>query len=407
MLDEGKKSVGRKVLLVNDHIHFGGGGDANLWHAHAVLREAGHDVYTFSHAEERPAGLGANDRVHLESSSRVRRKLGKFGFSRGALDAFKRALAEIRPDLVHLHLVSKYPGAVYSALADYKVVQTLHGPNLFCSTSWGSLRTTGADCEMGIGLKCATRGCVSWGRLPAHLAYRAQIDRWAKPNVDLFLCPSRQLLKSVQALGFQPARYFPYCVDHQFVTPGAPEPAPQPTVLFVGALVEQKGVVPMIDAFARVVAALPGARLKIAGRGPLRGEMERRVSAHGLEDNVEFLGFVAHDQAHEHYRRAHMLVVPSIWKEQFGLVGPEALACQVPCVATEVGGIPEWLRDSEWGYLVPPRSVEPLAEAMIALLSDEARRRAFGAAGRQFVMEHFHPDLYKRNLLELVEELTA
>ena len=397
--------MGKTVLLINDHITFGGGGDANFWHEHSLLRDAGYEVFTFSHAETPPDNAGPQDRVHRESASAVRRKARKFLFSFGAHRALKRVLDEITPDLVHLHLVSKYPGPVYAALEGQKVIQTLHGPNLFCSTSWGLVRTTGADCEMGIGLKCATQGCVSWKRLPAHLSFAAQMNRWAKRNVDLFLCPSRQLLASVEALGYRGLRYLPYCVDHQFLEERKVQPPERPTVLFVGALVEHKGVLPMIDAFAQVSKVIQNACLKVAGVGALRAEMEHRVEALGLQNSVEFLGFVDHAAAHELYRSAHILVVPSIWKEQFGLVGPEALACEVPCVASSVGGIPEWLHDGKWGYLVPPRQVEPLAQAIINLMSDEERRRAFGVAGRKFVLENFHPDIYRSNLLGVVQEM--
>ena len=131
--------------------------------------------------------------------------------------------------------------------------------------------------------------------------------------------------------------------------------------------------------------------------------MRRKFSEYGVDQNVQFTGFVDRRELQQQYARASVLICPSIWAEQFGLVGPEALASGVPCVGSAVGGIPEWLKHNEWGYLVPPRDVEQLSGAVYALLSDRNLRRKFGADGKAFVEKVHSPAEYKRQCLNLLK----
>ena len=76
----------------------------------------------------------------------------------------------------------------------------------------------------------------------------------------------------------------------------------------------------------------------------------------GLENNVTFIGHVDSSSIVNVFQSADITVVPSVWEEQFGMIGPESMACGTPVIGSDVGGIPEWLIDGKTGYLVPPRS---------------------------------------------------
>jgi len=393
-----------RILMVNDHITFGGGGDAVFRLERRFLERQGFDVYTFSHAVSLPAERNEHDFIHLEGKSAKLGKVQKFTFSPSAARDFQRTLKAVDPHLVHLHLISKYPTAIYPALRHYPTIQTLHGPNLFCATSWGCLRKNSMDCELGVGFKCFSRGCVPLRQLPAHYFLNRRVLPLARKVVDLFLCPSRQLLASARSMGLTRSEYLPLGIDHEFHdSPLATHEGP-PVVLFVGALGPQKGPDVLLDAFIRVRARLPDALLRFAGRGDMLPCLKDRAMRAGVLDHVQFLGFLDRPDLVRNYREAHVLAVPSIWKEQFGMIGPEALACGVPCVASNIGGIPEWLHDGQWGYLVPPRQPEPLAERLYDLLSDRQRRLDFGAKGRAFVLENFGPRQYEDGLLRVITQ---
>jgi len=137
--------------------------------------------------------------------------------------------------------------------------------------------------------------------------------------------------------------------------PGATASGP-PCVLFVGRLVEAKGVRDAVEAWRRSGVDLP---LVMAGTGSLRGELSAR--AQRLGSGLEVLGWVDRDRLSGLYRRARTLVLPSRWQEPFGIAGLEALSFGVPVVAWESGGVVEWHTGPglvRWG------DVEGLARAL-------------------------------------------
>ena len=113
-----------------------------------------------------------------------------------------------------------------------------------------------------------------------------------------------------------------------------------------------------------------------------------------------------HDELPAFYRRADVLVVPSL-SEAFGKPAVEAMASGLPVVATRVGGIPEVVADGETGLLVPPNDPVALAEAMGRLAADPALRARLGAAGRARAEERFSYDRIAREVETLDEESPA
>lgn len=389
--------------MISDRIQFGGGGSAVFRLERSCYEDAGFEVFTFSQADEKPLYASDHDFVATESRSRIVRKACKFLASPSVSRSFRETLQAVRPHFISVHLISKYPLSVYPQLRGYPVVQTLHGPSLFCATSWGCLKN-GVACELGIGIKCFTRGCAS---LPATLLYSSLNLRLLgsiKRNVDLFVCPSQHIQKSAESLGFTPTELIPLGIDGSFKEePDLVRQGP-PKVLYVGALAEQKGVHILLDAFRSVLTRVPDAQLVIAGRGAMAESLGKQAMDNELGVSVKFLGFVEHSEIVDLYRQASVLAVPSIWKEQFGLIGPEALACGVPCVGSNFGGIPEWLHDGEWGFTVPPRDPAALADRIVTLLENRDLRREFGARGRAWALKQYSPDKYRENRLRLVKE---
>jgi glycosyltransferase involved in cell wall biosynthesis len=88
---------------------------------------------------------------------------------------------------------------------------------------------------------------------------------------------------------------------------------------------------------------------------------------------------------------AHLLLLPSE-TESFGLVALEALSCQVPVIATRVGGLPELIKDGETGYLFPVGDVEGMSKAAVELLQDDDKRKMLGKKGREIAQSHYAKD---------------
>lgn len=162
-------------------------------------------------------------------------------------------------------------------------------------------------------------------------------------------------------------------------------------VLFVGALVWEKGVLHLARAFRMVESRVPQAVLLMAGDGRLWGglgsdrsncdEYERLVKSN-VPSTVRMLGKLPHDAMPKLFHAADVMVVPSV-REAFGMVALDASATGIPVIASKVGGLPEIIGDGCTGILVPPGDEEELAQAIIRLVQDEELRLRLGTAGRQ------------------------
>jgi len=181
------------------------------------------------------------------------------------------------------------------------------------------------------------------------------------------------------------------------ISPDTPAPWLAPgdrAVLFVGRLSAPKGIYDLFDAIPRVIERHPEARFVLVGVAEsdamepvIRAEAERR----GIAERVAFLGSLDGREKAAAYVRSHMIVVPS-WTEAFPLVVPEAMAAGLPVIATAVGGIPDFVKDGEDGFLVAPRNPPELADRICRLLDDEDLRRRIGErvrerAPREFAIE--------------------
>jgi glycosyltransferase involved in cell wall biosynthesis len=400
-----KVKQNKTILLINDQFDYKGGADNFFYYEKQVYESAGFKVITFSHETLEKKHISNNDFVHQENKSIIVRKIGKFIFNPSAYWQLRKLLRKYNPFFVKLHLITKYPSTIYSALRGYNVLQTLHGPNLFCATGWGCLKNSD-ECDCGIGYKCYKRGCVPFYELPLHiLAYR--INRYlSRSIVKAFVSPTKHLMCTARNLGFQNVRLAPLCVDEEFMkAPTHQRSNSDPRILYVGTLSRQKGIHILLKAFAIILRNIPNAKLILVGRNQERYLEEARSLS--ILHRTEFVGFIDHKKIITQYRTADVFAMPSIWKEQFGVVGIEALACGLPCVGTNIGGIPEWLIDGKNGFLVPPGDAEALAAKIILLLRDQELQRKFACQGRDFVIKHFSPDQFKRNTMALLEEFSC
>lgn len=177
----------------------------------------------------------------------------------------------------------------------------------------------------------------------------------------------------------------PNAVENAAAAPLPPDaPRERDLVVILSRLVKPKGVQYAIAAMPRVLRARPNARLAIAGSGRYAWQLRRAVHRRGLDEHVEFAGYLAHPEAL--LQHASLLVFPSVDAgEAMPTVILEAYASGVPVVASPTGGVREIVFDGHTGLLVQPGDPDALADAMIDLLEDPARARQMGASAREFI----------------------
>lgn len=171
------------------------------------------------------------------------------------------------------------------------------------------------------------------------------------------------------------------------------------TVLYVGRLINQKGV----DTLIRAMKDVNG-ELWIIGRGPKRKKLENLAKKLGIGEKVKFLGFVPDDVLPEYMCKCHVLVLPSRW-EPFGMVLLEAMACGRPVIGSRVGGIPEIIKDGENGFLFEPLDHRELAMKLELLREDEGLRKKLGANARRSVEEGYSWEIVVERVEKVYESL--
>lgn len=167
-------------------------------------------------------------------------------------------------------------------------------------------------------------------------------------------------------------------------------PADRRTVLCVARMYPRKRIQDLLEAAHRLRARLPELQVRIVGSGPEHPRLVRLRAQLGLGGTVEFLGEVSRSRLAEEYVNADCFCLSSV-QEGFGIVFIEAMAAGLPIVACRAAAVPEVVPDGVAGILVEPRSPERLAAALEEVLTDAARRKEYGEAGRRRAAEFDSP----------------
>ena len=164
-----------------------------------------------------------------------------------------------------------------------------------------------------------------------------------------------------------------------------------------------KRVTAVVEVFARVRREIP-ARLLMVGDGPDLGAAMELAVALRVGDDVRFLG--EQDPVVPLLSASDVLLLPSA-QESFGLAALEAMACEVPVVASRVGGLPELIDDGITGFLHPPDDLDGMARSALRLLTDEALRARVTGAGRRVATERFCDTIVVPRYEKFYEETLA
>ena len=174
-------------------------------------------------------------------------------------------------------------------------------------------------------------------------------------------------------------------------------------LLSVARLERNKGLHVLADALGSLLD-LPW-RWVVAGDGPYRPALERRVAALGLRGRTTFAGRLQDSALHAWYEAASLFVHPTLY-EGSSIVTLEAMAHRRPVVATTAGGLPDKVQDGRTGWLVPPADDAALARALRTALADPSPLATMGVAGRALVEAEFSWERSADRMLAVVRELT-
>ncbi|NMC21051.1 MAG: glycosyltransferase family 4 protein [Thermogutta sp.] len=385
-----------RILHFNEHLSWAGGVETYLLHLIPRLAAQGIEQhYAFAQGD---ASLWPNS-IPLPELAGFGRRAEAAGYART-----QRLLRDLRPDVIHIHRVYNL-GVIQACLENGPVVVTCHDYLYLCPAASFFHRRTQTICRRRAGPACFAvtlfKHCLTPRPRFAAAYYRRvrTFVRW-KDRFAAVLCPSESVRERLLAHAFpaEKAITLPYFCP---VSPRAePRPLPStPTLLFLGRIRPIKGY----DVFIRCLGLIPNARGLMVG--DLTPESSRRVTdtarTAGCEDRLTLRGWASREEITALFEAASVFVFPSIWPETLGIVGLEAMARGVPVVAADVGGVRQWLKDGENGFLVPPKDAAATAAAARRLLESPQLMLRMGKAAIETIQNGFLPEQHIARLVEV------
>ena len=297
-------------------------------------------------------------------------------------------LTEIRPQVVHTHSSKAgILGRAAAARLGIPVVHTIHGASFHV------------------------------GQNPVLHRLYIQAEKWAARRTDRFISVCNAMTEHYVNAGIAPRERFVTIYSGMEVEPFLNPPKARDDVrrelgiaadaIVIGKvarLFHLKGHEYVIEAAARVVAAQPRVRFLFVGDGILRPQYEAAIARAGLQKHFIFAGLVPPERVAEMIAAMDIVVHTSLW-EGLARVLPQALIAGKPVVSYDVDGAREVCLPGQTGYLLPPRSVDELARALIELAGDAALRERLGRTGRELFTEQFRHETMTRQIREVYQSL--
>ncbi len=177
-------------------------------------------------------------------------------------------------------------------------------------------------------------------------------------------------------------------INTELFKPQAVQKYDQPTIIFTGKIVPNKGVEELVNAASNLVKDFPELQLHFIGRGQEKyiNQLKENANKLGATDLLNFRGFIDKSSLPEELCRAHIFCAPSYYEGGPGFVYLEAMACGLPVIGCSGSGVNEIIETGENGLLVPPRNSKALEEALRMLLSDTKLASRLALNARKFVL---------------------
>lgn len=218
--------------------------------------------------------------------------------------------------------------------------------------------------------------------------------KWLQKKVDAFVCVSRAVynlqVNTIQNIYKQKVKLVYNGIDlDRFPDLKVKKESKSFVIGYAGRLVENKGLLVLIEAFSRLKEKHPNLKLKLTGQaeGGFAKELESLIMKKDLENSAFILPY--DNDINEFYRSLDVFVLPSIVKEAFGLVICEAMACKIPVISTNSGAQEEIITNGVNGIIVKPDDVEELVNALDLLYNDEDLRLKLVNEAESVVKDNF------------------
>lgn len=376
------------------HERFGAlaGAEANAFITAEQIGKRGHDIGILH-----GPGTGKNEAGWNEVFP------DSYPIGEDAADSARAAIDAFKPDAIYVHKMADLD--VIEALVESgrPLVRMVHDHDIYCMRSYKYNVFTRRICTRAASLYCAT-GCGACvvknrdGGFPLKWVSYREKKREIELNrrFDRMVVVTAYMRDELLRNGFSSDRIEIHApVPRMGVEGIRSEFSDRNLILYAGQIIRGKGVDILLESLARVETPF---ECIILGDGNHREACEKLSRKLGLSDRVHFRGFVPQEELKSYYEDCSVVALSSVWPEPIATIGLEVMRYALPVVAFDAGGISDWLKDGENGYLVPWMDRDAFAGSVDALLKDKEKARRMGENGLSFVSARYDFDGYISDL---------
>lgn len=399
-----------KILQINKYFYLKGGAETVFFNTICLLEKYGHTVIPFTLESDKNnkspySAYFVNFPELSESGFWTKLKnIPSFVYNRKAAKQLDRLLQKEKPDIAHIHLMfNSLSVSILPVLKKHNipVLMTLHDYRLICP-AYTFTDGKGKVCE-----RCIKNGnytnCILNRCSKKNLAnsFLLALDSYFR---KYFISPTDYINRFVFVSSFSQKKHIEVsdeynrsAVLYNFSIIQKEKSEKENYFLYFGRISEEKGIPTLLKA----IESFPEVQLKIVGTGPLLDSLKRDCSS-----NVQFVGFKTGDQLHDYIKKAMFVILPSEWYENGPMVIPESYMLGTPVIGSRIGGIPEFIKENETGFLFDAGSIEQLRNAInkaLHLTPEEYAKMCENVF--LFAEDNFTQENYYKKLISLYEEV--
>lgn len=342
--------------MVNDYKDVIGGAELYLYNLSKSLQKEGYEIeYFFSNASLKDSKTYSQKQPFLKMLQRI--------FNIHAYFRMKKFITLHKPDIIHMHgILNELSPSILQACKNIPVIMTVHN-NLIVNAVSTPASTIGKPCKTRICPGCIN--CVGIkGAIYEYIKH--YIHKKLFKRISLYICPSQYMYHFLQEASFSPIAYIPNGINPLTYVPIKNFHE----LLYVGRLTKDKGVEYLLKAMPEVIKRFSRCSLTLVGSGVDESYFHKLTQTLKIAQNVKFVGAVTSNELQKYYQRSTIVIVPSIYNDNFPTVCLEAMSVGRPVIGTRMGGIPELIEDGKTGWIVAPESSFELSAKIQELLAN-------------------------------------
>lgn len=397
-----------KILMVNKFHYLKGGSEKYYFDLAKLLLEHGHEVAFFSMKNDKNIKTDCKEYFVENSDMDSKNPFKAFDiiYSKRNEKIMEKALDEFKPDLVHLNNFQRQLSAsIIEPIKKRKIpiVFTAHDLQAICPAivMLDNSKNICEKCKKGKYINCTKGKCIKNSKLKSLLGtiegkyYRN--NKIYTDKIDKIITPSEFYKSKLIEDGIPKEKI---SAIHNFIDIENYDVNVEDEgyALFYGRLIKEKGVFNLLKAFSKI----KNRKLFIAGDGPDKEKIEKYIKDKNIK-NVVMLGFLPTEQIKEYVRKARFIVVPSVWYENCPYSILETLAMGKTIIGSDLGGIPELVKNDKTGLIYHYKDEEALKDKMNELFENKDLAKKLGNVAKDYARNEFSKENYYKKIIKIYE----